>query len=132
MCALTNPARKAGQGARSTASMALPNSPQVAPSASTLAPAVSGQTNAVFIGDCGTLRAVRAAPELGSGFSRPLMGRARSVRSPVRLRSVGVPRGLFKREDVGMKVDEARADGLERAFAGGAGRLGVVREIEPR
>jgi hypothetical protein len=40
--------------------------------------------------------------------------------------------GLFKREDVGMKVDEARADGLERAFAGGAGRLGVVREIEPR
>ena len=105
--------------------MALPNSPQVAPSASTLAPAVSGQTNAVFIGDCGTLRAVRAAPELGSGFSRPLSWGEQdpSVHLSGFDPSVCLG-GLFKREDVGMKVDEARADGLERAFAGGAGHSG--------
>jgi hypothetical protein len=36
---------------------------------------------------------------------------------------------LFERQDVGMKVDEALADGFERAFGCGADRLGVGWEI---
>ena len=40
--------------------------------------------------------------------------------------------GFFERQDVGMKVDEACVDGFERAFGGGAGQLGVGREVGPR
>ena len=37
--------------------------------------------------------------------------------------------GLFGREDLGVKVDEAGADGFEGAFGGGPGQLGVGREV---
>lgn len=39
--------------------------------------------------------------------------------------------GLFERQHVGVKVDEACADGCERAFRGRAGQLGARRAVGP-